>query len=434
MKKRGVFPRSGGANKSPPRSFAHEGTQRVHTALIPGRRVVGDFDRNGHSDWKEWMSSAQVRIRTKAFFKPGYRRTAARGTGTTTGMTDSTSSSGRRNRSPRRTRGAVVLKERLTNSEKKLLYYKMLLGVFVQNCNVQHSEDSPCSDEGSHSMEHLGAMLDKVNSVGATRWFKALEKQLRIVEKECIPKGKPAASDRDRRGFVPPELTPPMLAEVTAALQPEPAGEVLSSGFRLNISRSDMATLNNGNWLNDDVINFYLNLIMERSGAEEAKEKAWPRVYAFNTFFYPKLAAGGYAAVKRWTRSVDLFSFDILLVPLHCTLHWCLAAVDFRKHSIGYYDSLSSKGDRWPYLVRLQDYLEDESQGKKAKAMDWDGWTLGIVEDLPQQENTSDCGVFMCQYSECLSRDAPIAFGQQHMPYFRKRMAYEVLHKTLLSA
>lgn len=406
-----------------------------------GRRGTGDVDGDEHSDWKEWMSSARVRSRTKAFFQPGYRHTAAaRGFGGTV-MTDNASSSGRRSRSHRGTRGTLLLKKRLTNAEKKLLYYKLLLEVTTkaQYFNVGHREESPWSDECRRSMELLCTsdafdLNEAMKSVGAPRWFKALEKQLRIVEKECVPKRKRAVSDADRRAFVPPELTPPMLAEVSAVLQPEPAGEVLSSGFRLNISRSDMGTLNQGNWLNDDVINFYLNLIMERSGTEDAKEKGWPRVYAFNTFFYPKLAAGGYAAVKRWTRSVDLFSFDILLVPLHCTLHWCLAAIDLRKRSIGYYDSLVSKGDKWQFLARLQDYLGDESQGKKATAMDWDGWTLGVVEDLPQQENTSDCGVFMCQYSEFLSRDAPIAFGQQHMPYFRKRMAYEILHKTLLSA
>ncbi|KAH9377652.1 hypothetical protein HPB48_000869 [Haemaphysalis longicornis] len=436
MKNRVLFLRPSAANGSSPRSSAPEGTQRVN-ASIPGRREMGDFDRNEHCDWQEWMSSAQVRSRTEAFFKPDYRRNAAGGLGSTV-MTDNASSRGRRNRSHRRTRGALLPKERLPGAAKKLLYYKLLLEVFAKTQKGSAKRFSE-SDECRQSMERVSTndafyLNETILNRGSPKWFKALEKLLRIVEKERVPKRKPGVSDADRRGFVPLELTPPMLAEVSAVLQPEPAGEVLSSGFRLNITRSDMGTLNNGNWLNDDVINFYLNLIMERSATEDARENGWPRVYAFNTFFYPKLAASGYTAVKRWTRSVDLFSFDILLVPLHCTLHWCLAAVDFRKRSIVYYDSLVSKGDKWQYLFQLQDYLGDESQGKKATAMSWDDWTLGIAEDLPQQENTSDCGVFMCQYSECLSRDAPVAFGQQHMPYFRKRMVYEILHKSLLSA
>ncbi|XP_077534570.1 sentrin-specific protease 1-like [Haemaphysalis longicornis] len=353
-------------------------------------------------------------------------------------MTDNVSSRGRRNQSHRRPRGALLPKERLTSAEKKFLYDKLLVEVFAktQKCSTNCSRES-C--ECRQSMERLGTnhafdLNEAILNKGSPKWFKALEELLRIVEKECVFKRTPGESDADRRGFVPLELTPPMLAEVSAVLQPEPAGEVLSLGFRLNITRSKISTLNNGNWLNDEVINFYLNLIMERSATEDARENGWPRVYAFNTFFCPKLAACGYAAVKRWTHSVDLFSFDILLVPLHCTLHWCLAAVDFRKRSIAYYDSLVSKGNKWQYLFQLQDYLGDESQGKKSTAMEGDDWTLGNAEDLPKQENTSDRGVFMCPYSECLSRDAPVAFGQQHMPYFRKCMVYEILHKALLSA
>ena len=37
------------------------------------------------------------------------------------------------------------------------------------------------------------------------------------------------------------------------ALRPHPAGEVLSEGFRLQITRNDMETLSGLNWLNDEV-------------------------------------------------------------------------------------------------------------------------------------------------------------------------------------
>lgn len=68
------------------------------------------------------------------------------------------------------------------------------------------------------------------------------------------------------------------------------------------------------------IINFYMNLLMERS-----KEKGLPAVHAFNTFFFTKLKTAGYQAVKRWTKKVDIFSVDLLLVPIHLGVHWCLA-------------------------------------------------------------------------------------------------------------
>ena len=74
------------------------------------------------------------------------------------------------------------------------------------------------------------------------------------------------------------------------------------------------------------VINFYLSLVMEWCSGEAAALK----VYSFSTFFFPKLhggggQAGGHAAVKRWTKSVDLFLYNVVLVPLHLGVHWAMA-------------------------------------------------------------------------------------------------------------
>lgn len=75
------------------------------------------------------------------------------------------------------------------------------------------------------------------------------------------------------------------------------------------------------------VMNFYLSLVMERSSSEAEELK----VYSFSTFFFPKLCGGGgaqvggHAAVKRWTKAVDLFLYDLILVPLHLGVHWALA-------------------------------------------------------------------------------------------------------------
>lgn len=68
------------------------------------------------------------------------------------------------------------------------------------------------------------------------------------------------------------------------------------------------------------VINFYMNLLVERS-----QKPNLPTVNAFNTFFYPKLRKSGYCAVRRWTKKMDIFSKDILLVPVHLGVHWCLS-------------------------------------------------------------------------------------------------------------
>lgn len=53
-------------------------------------------------------------------------------------------------------------------------------------------------------------------------------------------------------------------------------------------------------------------------------------------------------------------------------------------------------------------------------------------QKIPQQMNGSDCGMFACKFAEYLSRRARIIFDQEHMPYFRRRMVYEIINAKLL--
>ena len=54
------------------------------------------------------------------------------------------------------------------------------------------------------------------------------------------------------------------------------------------------------------------------------------------------------------------------------------------------------------------------------------------LQNLPRQENYNDCGVFILQFAEYLSRRQEFDFTQKHMRYFRERMAFETIHGTLL--
>ncbi|XP_053147234.1 sentrin-specific protease 1 isoform X2 [Hemicordylus capensis] len=224
-----------------------------------------------------------------------------------------------------------------------------------------------------------------------------------------------------------PDITEEMDREIKSVLRSGNQDEVLSEAFRLTITRKDIQTLNNLNWLNDEIINFYMNMLMERS-----KQKDFPTVHAFNTFFFTKLKTAGYQAVKRWTKKVDIFSVNILLVPIHLGVHWCLAVIDFRKNTITYYDSMG--GSNSEACKILLQYLKQESLDKKRREFDSNGWMLlsKRSQEIPQQMNGSDCGMFACKYADCITKDKPINFTQQHMPYFRKRMVWEILHRKLL--
>eukprot|EP00062_Callorhinchus_milii_P023222 gi/632981845/ref/XP_007907813.1/ PREDICTED: sentrin-specific protease 1-like [Callorhinchus milii] len=223
------------------------------------------------------------------------------------------------------------------------------------------------------------------------------------------------------------QLTEEMEEQVSRAFRPGHPDEILSEAFRLTITRKDIQTLNHLNWLNDEVINFYMNLLVVRS-----KTKGLPSVHTFNTFFFPKVKSDGYQAVKRWTKKVDVFATNIVLVPVHLGVHWCLAVIDFRKKTITYYDSMGGCNDEACRI--LLRYLKQESIDKKGKEFDTNGWTLCSKrsQEIPQQMNGSDCGMFTCKYADYITKDRPIKFTQKHMPYFRRRMAWEILHQKLL--
>ncbi|XP_061649704.1 sentrin-specific protease 2 isoform X1 [Phyllopteryx taeniolatus] len=231
-----------------------------------------------------------------------------------------------------------------------------------------------------------------------------------------------------------PRLTKEMATEVFRALAQSDPNLVLSAAFKLRITQRDLATLQEGGWLNDEVINFYLSLVMEQ--CSDRAEGA--RVYSFSTFFYPKLCGspggrvGGHAAVKRWTKAVDIFLYDLVLVPLHLGVHWALAVIDLKAKTVKLYDSMGQRHDDICGLLLL--YLKEEHRAKKGRELDSAKWTVGCMRptEIPQQKNCSDCGVFACKYAQYIAKGRPLTFRQWHMPLFRKLMIWELVHQKLL--
>ncbi|XP_075212918.1 sentrin-specific protease 1-like isoform X2 [Lycorma delicatula] len=284
------------------------------------------------------------------------------------------------------------------------------------------------------------------------RWNTITEEKARQVKEETIKKLFFAKSNRERLDAVEekirrhmtitdsvildepveaeeeiPELTTEMENRITNALYPKPSNEVVAEGFSLRITRKDMHTLAKLNWLNDEVINFYMNLLIERG-----KKDKMPKVYAFNTFFYPKLIESGHASLKRWTRKVDVFAHDLIVVPVHLGVHWCMAIIDFRNKVVEYYDSMGHPNNKC--LNALLKYLQEESLDKKSKQFDISSWKTKNMADIPQQMNGSDCGMFACTFAEYKCRNAKINFSQEDMPYFRRKMVYEILTARLMIA
>lgn len=213
--------------------------------------------------------------------------------------------------------------------------------------------------------------------------------------------------------------------EVSRALAPGQTSQLIVKAHNISITKEDIQTLRNGAWLNDEIINFYLNMLVERYKNNNKNAS----IHAFNSFFYPKLLREGHKGVRRWSKKFNVFGCHLILIPVHLGIHWCLAVMDTKKKEITYYDSLGVSNNKC--LQALKQYMVDESQTKNVNFNELE-WKLLNKKDIPRQRNGYDCGVFACKFAEYITREEQFNFSQDHMEYFRQRMVYEIMHNCLL--
>lgn len=133
--------------------------------------------------------------------------------------------------------------------------------------------------------------------------------QLRIARRD-----KDAEINSRLRGPpLPAFLSPEDDAEVARLLKRR---GVIAKLPRLQVTDADLSRLQPRTWLNDEIINFYGQLILERSEAHpknkgvkngaRSEKSTILNVHYFNSFFFEKLASEGYekARLAKWTKKV----------------------------------------------------------------------------------------------------------------------------------
>jgi len=86
------------------------------------------------------------------------------------------------------------------------------------------------------------------------------------------------------------------------------------------VKESDIKCLEENNWLNDIIINFYLRYIEVNS-----PQKSF---LFLNTYFFPALVDNGYEKAYKWTKNIDIFEKKFILVPIiESNSHWRLAII-----------------------------------------------------------------------------------------------------------
>lgn len=211
-------------------------------------------------------------------------------------------------------------------------------------------------------------------------------------------------------------------------------------------TRDDLALLEPGMWLNDSIINFYVMLLRKVGETCIADGRTGACAWTFSSFFYTRLIQHAsrydFPGIARWTKTVDVFAYERLLIPINrSNTHWALAVIDMRKRTVSYYDSLRGTGN--DVTTTLCRWLGDEYKAKKDKAAAAGFSENDIFKSAPapdglsRQRNGVDCGVFVCAMLTCLLYDVlPLEtlFTQAHIGLWRRKVAAACLAKTIPDA
>ncbi|XP_070786581.1 sentrin-specific protease 7b [Enoplosus armatus] len=240
---------------------------------------------------------------------------------------------------------------------------------------------------------------------------------------------------------------------------------------RITVAKEDLACLGGGEFLNDVIIDFYLKYLLLEGVGGSVAERSHVFSSFFYKQLSRRRAAGEDAApsvpdrhmrhqrVKTWTRHVDIFTKDFLFVPVNQEAHWYMVVVcfpgleevqyeDFQRVSTGGSERAAGKPSeglrpqqppectqqgwqRDTVLKRpcilvmdslklsyhenvcrlLRDYLQVEWEVRRG------GPRLFTSDNMrssncrvPQQDNSSDCGLYLLQYAESFLQNPVVHF------------------------
>ncbi|KAK4895676.1 hypothetical protein LTR27_006157 [Elasticomyces elasticus] len=173
----------------------------------------------------------------------------------------------------------------------------------------------------------LAASIGKSSSLQRTA---VSETQSRHFEKPDVATA-PRRSTRDRK---PVEERPrtPSPERWTRLNNPKPWSRAVEypahAARRVTVDFGDIDRLDEGQFLNDNLVTFGLRKIQEEMAPEYRD-----RTHFFNTFFYTSLSnkngrkTFNYDSVKKWTKTVDIFQLPFVVVPINIDLHWFVAII-----------------------------------------------------------------------------------------------------------
>lgn len=142
-----------------------------------------------------------------------------------------------------------------------------------------------------------------------------------------------------------------------------------------------------------------------------------------------------YDRIKRWFKKINLYNFDKVFIPVYYNLHFTMFEIQIRNRKIIYYDSLPITVNKklmiakWMQGIKrcLIDHATYQKITTNEKYIYWEPF-IGIS---PQQENSSDCGIFAMLCADFRSDDLPLDYQQKEINFYREKIATDLVRGKL---
>ncbi|KAI3803797.1 hypothetical protein L1987_31959 [Smallanthus sonchifolius] len=200
------------------------------------------------------------------------------------------------------------------------------------------------------------------------------------------------------------------------------------------ISKREFELLQPEKFINDTIVDFYIEYLKKIKPADA-------RVHFFNSFFFRKLAdfdekqsrsidsKEAFQRVRKWTKKVNIFQKDYIFIPVNFRLHWSLIIICHPGEVVNFTDDELALSPKVPCILHM-DSIKGSHRGLEhcIKSYLWEEWKErndDASEDIstkfmdlrflrlevPQQENSYDCGLFMLHYMELFVKHASNNFN-----------------------
>lgn len=196
--------------------------------------------------------------------------------------------------------------------------------------------------------------------------------------------------------------------------------EIVSTIQDIPVTQQDLGRLRNNDRLNDNLIQFYLELLIQKTQVS---------MFAFPTYYYARLETIGFTTEpQRWVLS-DLSRVDKFLLPIYHSReqHWSLVYVETIEKNVYHFDSLF--GSSSVVLNNVKSHFNNLIRPKLENMYEWNSV---YYNEVPRQTNGIDCGVFVCLYSRHVILERDFSFSQRDINQWRKIIEHEIVQVNII--